>query len=277
MSDIIYLTIPDRCPICGQSTKIVFSDSGVKNLICENPQCEGKIINQLEHYFSKSGLDIRGLSKKTLEKLIDWEWVTSPEDIFTLEAHRKDWENKSGFGAQSVKNILDSIEKSKHTTFAQFIVAIGIPLIGKSQSKEIIKICKNYEDFREKVDSKYDWSQIDTFGEVKSQNINNFNYEVADKIYKYLIIEENNTANTNNVLEGLNFVITGSVHNWKNRDELKSFIEAKGGKVLGSVSKNTSYLINNDIESNSGKNKKAKELGIPIISEENFLKKFDLL
>ena len=130
---------------------------------------------------------------------------------------------------------------------------------------------------REKVDNKYDWSQIDTFGEVKSQNINNFNYEVADKIYKYLIIEENNTANTNNVLEGLNFVITGSVHNWKNRDELKSFIEAKGGKVLGSVSKNTSYLINNDIESNSGKNKKAKELDIPIISEENFLKKFDLL
>ena len=277
MSDIIYLTIPDRCPICGQGTKIVFSDSGAKNLICENPQCEGKIINQLEHYFSKSGLDIRGLSKKTLEKLIDWEWVTSPEDIFTLEAHRKDWENKSGFGAQSVKNILDSIEKSKYTTFAQFIVAIGIPLIGKSQSKEIIKICKNYEDFREKVDSKYDWSQIDTFGEVKSQNINNFNYEVADKIYKYLIIEENNTTNTNNVLEGLNFVITGSVHNWKNRDELKSFIEAKGGKVLGSVSKNTSYLINNDIESNSGKNKKAKELDIPIISEENFLKKFDLL
>lgn len=273
-SNETHINLPQFCPICGSELSIDISDSGVKNLVCNNSQCNGKIINQLDHFCGKSGLDIKGLSRATLEKLLDWGWIETAKDIFELKNHNLEWTRKPSFGPQSVNNILTAIEKSKNTTLNNFIVAIGIPLIGKAQSKEICKVCKSYEDFREKIKNNYNWSELNTFGEVKSSNINNFDYSIVDEIYPYLNIEINEN-NSNEKLKGLTFVITGSVKEWKNRDELKSFIENMGGKVSGSVSKNTSYLINNDVNSTTGKNKKAKELNIPIISEENFKKFLD--
>ena len=270
-----YFNIPTICPVCGSSTIIEISDSGVKNLVCTNPSCEGKLVNKLDHFCSKKGLDIKGLSKATLEKLIEWEWVSSIEDLYSLHEHKDEWIKIIGFGEKSVNNILSAIENSKHCTLASFISSAGIPLIGVSVSKELVKHIDSWEDFRQKIDKGYDFTIIDGFGEVMNDSLHEFDYTHMDNISKYFEIENPKEEKKEQTLEGKVFVITGKLKSWKNRDALKAEIEAHGGKVAGSVTKKTDYLINNDNESTTAKNKTAKDLGIPVITEENFKKLFD--
>ena len=273
---IDFFEIPAECPICGGKTEIEIT-IGTKVLKCTNPNCEGKLINKLDHFCGKKGLDIKGLSVATLEKLIEWEWVNCIEDIFKLEKYRTDWIKKSGFGPKSVDNILNAISASKECETNAFITSLGIPLIGETASKELVKIFATGEDFIHAAENNYDFWRLPNFGNEMHSAIINFDYTEAKKLcsdYLTFKVEETTTNSDDKDLEGLTFVITGKVNKFKNRDELKNYIENKGGKVVGSISNKTNYLINNDVESTSSKNLSAKKLGIPILSEENFLEKF---
>ena len=272
-ASIAGMEIPSVCPVCGGATEVRKSDGDIKVLYCTNPQCEGKLINQIDHFCGKKGLDIKGMSAATLEKLLSWGWVNNLSDIMTLEKYQKEWINKPGFGEKSVNNLLDNIQSAKNTTLQKFISSIGIPLIGRTLSKELVKHISSYEDFRDKINSKYDFSIIDGFASEKCAAILNFDYTEADKVYPYLTIQNSEKQASNN-LDGLNVVITGKLNLFKNRAELQKTIEDKGGKVIGSVSNKTSYLINNDVNSTSSKNKTARELNIPILSEKEFIEIF---
>ena len=271
-----YIHIPETCPICGGATKIV-QENESKILMCDNPQCEGKLVNRIEHFFGKKGLDAKGISKATIEKLISWGWVESITDVFELSKHAKEWKNIQGFGEKSVTNILESIERSKSCALESIISAAGIPLIGRTVARDLAKRFNTYEDFRDAIRNGFDFTKFDGYGYEMHKAISTFNYTELDNIVeKYLTIEKNNDIINVEKLKDLTFCITGKVHIWKNRDELSAEIEKLGGKVTGSVSKNTNYLINNDVNSTSVKNNKAKELGIQIISEEDFKKIFDI-
>ena len=271
-----YIHIPEICPVCGGVTKIV-QENESKILMCDNPQCEGKLVNRIEHFFGKKGLDAKGISKATIEKLISWGWVESITDVFELSKHAKEWKNMQGFGEKSVTNILESIERSKSCVLESIISAAGIPLIGRTVARDLAKRFNTYEDFRDAIRNGFDFTKFDGYGYEMHKAISTFNYTELDNIVEnYLTIEKNNDIINVEKLKDLTFCITGKVHIWKNRDELSKEIEKLGGKVTGSVSKNTNYLINNDINSTSAKNNKAKELGVQIISEEDFKKIFDI-
>lgn len=271
-----YIHIPETCPICGGATKIV-QENESKILMCNNPQCEGKLVNRIEHFFGKKGLDAKGISKATIEKLISWGWVESITDVFELSKHAKEWKNIQGFGEKSVTNILESIERSKSCVLESIISAAGIPLIGRTVARDLAKRFNTYEDFRDAIRNGFDFTKFGGYGYEMHKAISTFNYTELDNIVEnYLTIEKNNDIINVEKLKDLTFCITGKVHIWKNRDELSKEIEKLGGKVTGSVSKNTNYLINNDVNSTSAKNNKAKELGVQIISEEDFKKIFDI-
>ncbi len=275
-NNIPMIEIPKICPYCGQPTEIR-KDIDSEVLYCTNPQCGGKLINRLDHFCGKKGLDIKGLSKATFEKLIDWGWVNNIEDVFTLAAHRNEWINKSGFGTKSVDKILASIEEHKHTTLNAFISAIGIPFIGKTVAADLAKEFKTYEDFRNAVkDKEYHFYDLPNFGIEMDNFLKTFDYSEADRISKILIIETPVVNNTliNSNLQGKIIVITGKLTNFKNRDKLKSIIEKAGGKVGSSITGKTDLLINNDVNSNSAKNNAAKQRGIPILSEADFIKHY---
>ena len=260
------------CPICGKPTEVKISESGVKTLCCVNDYCEGKLAQRIDHYCSKKGLDIKGLSRATIEKLIDWGWINSIKDLYGLKEHKTEWINKAGFGNASVSKILNSIEESTHdVNLASFISALGIPLVGRTIAKEIIKYYDSWEDFRAAVGN--DWSEFDGFGYEISKAINSFDYTEADEIAGLLSFKEvkEQAPSAENKIFGQTFVITGKLNSYT-RNTLKEKIESLGGKVTGSVSGKTNYLINNDITSTSAKNKAAKEKGIPIITEEQFEK-----
>lgn len=273
--DSLEFVIPDKCPVCGGSAEFE-ENNDVINLICTNPTCEGKFINKLEHFCSKKGLDIKGLSKATLEKLVDWDWITKISDLFILFEHRAEWIKKPGFGPKSVDNILESIEAAKTNTDIAFIAALGIPLIGNTVAKELMKHFNGYLDLRQAIINDYDFTLLDGFAEAKCLVLHNFDFTEADYIYNNYItaINNDNSNNTQSSCKDLKFVITGKLNKFKTRNDLKTLIEDMGGKVIDSVSKNTNYLINNDITSTSSKNNSAKKLGIPIISEEEFFEKF---
>lgn len=273
-ADLPLINIITSCPICGHKVEL-YKENESTVLRCTNDDCEGKIINRLDHFCGKKGLDIKGLSKATLEKLISWGWLNSLSEIFTLHKHRAAWVNKIGFGEKSVDKILEAIDVSRQNCeLAQFIAALGIPLVGTTASRDLAQVFNNWESFIEAVrDTEYHFDSLPSFGSVLDQNIKNFNYTEAEKIVKDYIIFNTiqKEENTSDLLE-MTFVITGKLNSFKNRDELKELIESKGGKVAGSVSKNTNYLINNDSMSSSSKNKTAHNLNIPIITEEEFLK-----
>lgn len=267
------LSIPKICPICGEPTEVI-NNGGVKILVCSNPSCEGKLINRLDHFCGKKGLDIKGLSKMTLEKLINWGWVNEFQDILKLKEHRADWEQKSGFGKASVTKILDAIDAATHPAeLWRVIAAAGIPLIGTTASKQLATKFKTYSAFRSAIEEDFDFTSLSDVGDVTAKSLLGFNYTEIDDAVFYGIeikaVEEEKIAEDSNIA-GLNFVITGKVHIYKNRDELKTKVESLGGKVTGSVTVKTNYLINNDTTSTTAKNLKAKELGVPIISEEDF-------
>ena len=270
------INIPAICPICGEPT-IIKGENGVRVLYCSNPSCEGKLINRLDHFFGKKGLDAKGLSKATFEKLIDWGWIENIKDVFKLKEHKKEWEKMQGFGEKSVEKILQAIEDCKSCSLDAIISAAGIPLIGKTVGKDLSKRFGSYSEFREAVESGFDFTSFGGYGWEMHKAISDFDYSELDYIVdNYLQIKENIKEDNELKLKGLTFCVTGKVHIWKNRDSLSAFIESLGGKVTGSVSKNTNYLINNDINSTSAKNKKAQELDIPILSEEDFKKIFDI-
>lgn len=263
------IKIPNICPYCGQDT-IIEND----NLYCSNDSCESKLINRIDHYCGKRGMDIKGLSKATLEKLIDWEWVDSIIDIYSLGIHKEKWINKQGFGQKSVDNILNAIKESKTCELYSFISAIGIPLIGINYAKQLAAQEEDWYSFRDKIDKKYDFSQLEGFGIEMNKAIHNFDYTEADKIAQYLKMHNSMISAGSTTLDGITVCVTGKSSHFKNRDELTTAITQLGGKVTSSVTTKTTYLINNDIESNSSKNLTAKKLGIEILSEEKFIEKF---
>lgn len=270
-----YFSYPASCPICGYSTKIK-KENDVEVLLCDNEQCEGKLLNRVEHFFSKKGLNAKGLSKATIEKLIDWGWVNGIKDVFTLNTYAEDWKKKAGFGEKSVNNIITSIRESSNTDLESVISAAGIPLIGRTVARQIASIFNTYEDFREAIGN-FDFSEIDGFGYEMNKSLKNYDYDELDYIVEnFLTINNKIEERKEQKLEGLTFCVTGKIKQWKNRDELSSFITSLGGKVVGSVSANMDYLINNDINSTSSKNLRAKELGKQIIDEQTFMNMFDL-
>lgn len=268
---------PKVCPICHGETKVK-KDNDTKVLVCTNLNCKGKLLGKLMQFCSRDAMDIRGLSAETLKKFIDKNWLQSVLDLYSLKEYKNEMVNMEGFGVQSVKNILEAIENSKEITLDRFIYSLSIPLIGRSASKAISKHFKgDYDEFAKAVQNKFHWDTLPDFGEEMSKSINKYLYLNIQG--KFLMMElaklmnfkteENNDSSEK--LKDLTFVITGSVKNFKNRNEIKEIIEKNGGKVSGSVSKKTNYLINNDTTSPSGKNKKAKELNISIISETDFI------
>ena len=264
---------PEYCPIC--HGEIAFKEeNGITRAYCENPNCNGKLINRLDHFCGKKGLDIKGLSKITLEKLINYGWLNNIEDIFTLNTYKTEWANKPGFGVVSVGKILDAIEGSKKSPTAKFICAIGIPLIGKVASEALSKKFGSYKKFREAVNNNsQELYEIAGIGEVMIQTLLDYDFTEADSIFDKYITEMRPVVfiSVSNKLEGKTFVITGKLKTFKNRNEIKTTIEKEGGKVTDSVSSKTDYLINNDVDSTSSKNLKAKKLNIPIITEDDFL------
>lgn len=265
---IEYFTIPTHCPYCNSVLEIKGDF-----LKCTNSQCQGKLVNRLDHFCSKKGLDIVGLSKATLEKLIDWGWLNNLIDIFNLSNYKIEWIAKPGFGQASVDKILIAIENSKNTTLDKFIAALGIPLIGSRVAKDITQKVHTYSEFKKLIDEKFDFSQWEGFADSKTEKLLNFDYSEADEIYKLLNIADNAPAEPT-LTQVLTICITGNLKHYKNRTELQNAIESIGGKVVSSISKKVNYLINNDINSTSGKNQQAKKFNIPIISEEEFIKKF---
>ena len=268
-----YIEHPQLCPICGEAT-IIKQENESKVLYCSNPACTGKLINRLDHFCGKKGLDIKGLSKATLEKLIDWDWIHSARDIFTLKNYASEWQNKSGFGIASVNNILNAIENSKNTTLDRVIAAAGIPEVGSRVAKDLTSHYDSWSDFRKETD----FTKYNGIGEIMNNNLLTFDYSEIDYIVEnYLTIkkEEKISNNNENKLNNLTFCITGKTSLFKNRTELQQFIEANGGKAASSVTKNVDYLINNDVNSTSSKNIKAKELDIKIIDEQTFMNMFD--
>ena len=268
-------TFPDECPVCGGITKIV-KENDSKVLMCDNPNCKGKLLGKLTHFVSKNAMNIENLSEQTLEKLIELGWLDSFKSIYRLDYLRLNLKELDGFGDKSVDRLLDNIEKSRKTELSRVLYAQSIPLIGRSASKDIANYCHHdIQTFINFMNVYYDFTVIDGFGTEMQKSLSNWwkdNEESFYALVKEFTFEKVEEKSNGVDLSGKTFVITGSLTHYKNRDELVSVIEQLGGKVSGSVSAKTSYLINNDVASTSGKNKKAKDLGIPIISEEDFLK-----
>lgn len=273
-----YIHIPDKCPICGQPTKIV-KDNNSEVLVCTNDNCKGKLLGKLTHAASKNALNIDGLSESTIEKFINLGWLNSIKDIYYLSAHENEMKTMDGFGKKSVEKLLNSIEKSRNTSLEKFIYSLSIPLIGKTASKDISKLCEeNFDNLIDLMKSSPErLLTLNGFGVTMMNSIAKWWYENSLWVYElskeFTFVKSQLVLNEAlSILNGKTFVITGSVNHYKNREALKADIEAHGGKVVGSVSSKVSYLINNDINSISSKNTKAKSLNIPIITEEDFIK-----
>lgn len=270
-----YIQIPSYCPVCGHQTEII-KDNDAEILMCANPSCKGKLLGRLSHFVSKKGMDIDGLSDETLKKFIELGWAKNISDIYNLPTHFNELSKMNGFGKKSVVKLQTSIEQSKTTDLQHFIAALSIPNIGTSQSKELCKTFKTWDDFSAAGFGNYDFSQLEGFGAVLNSNIHTwfdtmYKEDQIDQLARNITFTENENSISTEILKGKTFVITGSLEHYKNREELKSVIERNGGKVSGSISKNTFALINNNINSTSSKNKKANSLGVQIISEEDFI------
>ena len=265
--------IPTTCPVCGGEAQIV-KENDSEVLMCANPHCKGKLLERVSHFVSKKGMDISGLSEETIKKLIELGWIAEITDIYNLDQYYDRLSTMSGFGKKSVDKLRKSIENSKTVRLDKFIASLSIPGIGTSQSKELVKAFGAWDKFRDASVGCYNFTQLDGFGDVLNNNIHSWFEDmsnIADYLASLMTFESEDNSKTNNSLNGKSFVVTGKVYKFKNRDEVKEAIEKFGGKVTGSVTKSTFALINNDIESNSIKNKKAKELGVQIINEEQLI------
>ena len=267
------LAIPNKCPVCNHEARII-SSNDVKYLYCMNDFCPAKLVKRLSQFTSRNAMNIEGLSDAIINKLADEGLIKTYADIYNLKRYKNDIISFEGFGEKSYDNLINSIEKSRNVKLANFIFALGIPDIGLSRAK---LICKNYSNDINKIRNLTfeELSKIDGIGEIIAKEwIDTFNNEDFIKELELLLKEVNFTdtsIDNNQPLKDLIFVITGSVNNFTNRDELVEYIESYGGKVVKAISNNVNYLINNDITSTSTKNTKAKELGIKIISENDLM------
>ena len=262
---------PKTCPTCGYPTEI-HNDNGSKTLHCTNPACKAKLINRLVNFVSRKGMNIDGLSEETLTKFVEWGWVKNLFDVYNLAPHYSELAKVSGFGRRSVEKLQKAIENSKSVELDHFIAALSIPGIGTAQAKELAKKFETWDKFNDAGCGDYDFSKLEGFGEVANRNIHTwfrtmYQEDRISQLVRNLHFIDNNTK-TNDSLTGMTFVITGSLNHFENRDALKKELESRGAKVSGSVSAKTNFLINNDIDSTSSKNKKAKQLNIPIVNEE---------
>ena len=266
--------IPHNCPACGQET-IVKKENDVECLFCVNPGCPAKKIKSFGLFTSRDAMNIDGLSEATLEKFIARGFIHDFGDIFEISRHKDEIVEMEGFGQKSYDNLMESLERAKETTLPRVIYSLGIANIGLANAKVI---CRHFDNDLDRIRhaSLEEVSDIDTIGPVIAGNLVAYfkdedNNRRLDHLMSFLHIQED-SPKQEQIFEGMNFVITGSLVHFGNRSEAKELIESLGGKVTGSVTKKTNYLINNDIQSNSSKNKKARELGIPILSEEDFRK-----
>ena len=263
-------TIPTECPICGGRLKVV-CEVDTEVLICTNEMCEGKLVNRLDHFCGKKGLDIKGLSKATLGKLVDWGWVDGFASLYCLHQYRDEWINKPGFGTKSVDNILTAIENSRKPKLESFICALGIPHVGKTLSHELTKYFYDYKSFKMAAKDKWDFTEIDKVAYEKASAIWNFDFTEADLVDAFMFgytVDEPTAADN---LSGESICITGKLTHFKNRDEFTKAVQDRGGKVVSGVSKNTTWLVTNTPDSGTSKNVTAQKLGIPIITEEEFV------
>lgn len=270
------LDYPKICPFCKSETSVEINNS-TKVLVCKNPSCNGKLLGMLKHFVSKNAMNIDGLSESTLEKFIDENLVSDFIDIYTLKGSYNDIVKMDGFGERSAEKLIQAIENSRNTTLERFINALSIPMIGKTASRTISKFFNgDFIDFYNNGLSNpdFDWTQLEDFGQAMDESIRTYaskdTLEMVWELSTCLDFQIVNKSGNNN-LDGKTFVITGKLNSFSNRDAAKDAIESHGGKVAGSVSKNTDYLVNNDILSTSGKNKKAKQLNVPIITEEELI------
>ena len=266
--------IPDACPVCGGETEIR-KNIDVKSLYCVNPNCQAKKIKAFELFVSRDAMNIDGLSSATMEKLIDRGFIKEYADIFHLETWKESIIEMEGFGQKSYENMIESIEKARKTTLPRVIYALGIPGIGVANAKMLSKAF-GFDFEKMRAASIEELTEVDGIGTVLAKGWKDYfanpkQNEVVDHLLAELEIEIEH-VDTELSLDGKVFVITGAVKQFANRNELKAYIEQRGGKVTSAVSTKTNYLINNDVTSNSSKNKKARELNIPILSEEEFLK-----
>lgn len=269
--------LPKECPVCGHATEVK-AENGIKTLYCPNSQCPAKHVKLFTLFVSRNGMNIDGLSEETLEKFIDAGYIKEFADIFHLDRYYEEIVATPGFGQKSYDNLMDSVEKARNVELSALIYSLGIPNIGSANAK---LICKAFNNNIEKIRnaSVEELIEIDGIGEIMAEKFCQYfadedNIKKLDNLLKEVNIAEPEENTTPQNMDGLTFVITGSVEHFANRNELKSYIEKHGGKVTGSVSAKTNYLINNDAMSASYKNKKAKQLGVEIVTEEVFLERW---
>lgn len=272
------LEIPDKCPVCGEKT-VIHKENDVEVLFCENPDCLAKKIKSISLFVSRDAMNIDGMSEATIEKFIARGFLHELADLFKLERYKDEIISMEGFGEKSYEKLIKAADAAKVTTTAKFIYSLGISGIGLSNAKMICKALDNDFDKIRKV-SREELIEIDGVGEVLADSFVRFfekenNNHVVDDLLKIIKMEDSESS-VQNDMEGMNFVITGSVNHFSNRGAVKELVESRGGKVTGSVTSKTKYLINNDSTSNSSKNKKAKELGVQIITEDEFIDMFSV-
>ena len=272
------LEIPDKCPVCGEKTSI-HKENDVEVLFCENPDCLAKKIKSISLFVSRDAMNIDGMSEATIEKFISKGFLHELADLFKLNRYKDEIISMDGFGEKSYEKLVKAAETAKITTTAKFIYSLGIANIGLSNAK---MVCKAFSNDLEKIRhaSIDELVEIDGVGEIIAESFVKFfanenNNHMVDDMLDIVTLEDEENDNAND-MEGMNFVITGSVNHFSNRSEVKELIEGRGGKVTGSVTSKTKYLINNDSTSNSSKNKKAKELGVQIITEDEFIDMFSI-
>lgn len=276
------MDIPEQCPVCHEPTTITTSEaSGTRTLHCTNPTCPAKQLKKYARFVSKDGMDIDGMSEQTLAKFVNLGWIQEYADIYRLRNHIRDIASLEGFGEKSAANIMRSIENAREVDAQKLLIALSIPKCGPDVAKRLLAHYP-FEELREKATQAAPadvFSHIDGIGPERSALIidwfkNESNRLILNNLLKEVHVTHKRQQTVGKQCDGLTFVITGDVHHYKNRNELKAYIESQGGKVTGSVSNSTSFLINNDVTSSSGKNKKAQELGIPILSEDDFIARF---
>ena len=273
--------IPTKCPVCHAEATVKESESGTKTLHCSNPHCAAKQIKKFARFVSKEGLNIEGISEQTIWKLVNEGLISEYADFYHLNDYAYEIAAWDGFGKKSVTNMLESVRKSRQTDGRHLLYALNIPLCGGDVAKKLIERYPVKELIETARLCMFDdeFASIDGIGPEKSAKFigwfkDDTNFAHVQKLMKELEIVEQEAVEKGSACDGLTFVITGDVHHYKNRNELKAYIESQGGKVTGSVSKSTNFLINNDAASQSSKNKKAHELNIPIITEDEFVEKF---
>lgn len=275
-------SIPDKCPVCKSATRIRESGtSGTQTLHCTNPQCPAKQLKKFARFVSKEGMDIDGISEQTISRFINLGWIRDYSDIYRLRGHIREMASLEGFGEKSAGNIIRSVDKSRNADAQRLLYALNIPLCGADVCKRLLSAYTLEELVSTASNTETDdhFAHIQGIGSEKSASLvrwfrNSHNAEAVARLMEVVNVTQREARPAGGKCEGLVFVITGDVHHYRNRNELKAYIESQGGKVAGSVSRSTSYLINNDITSTSGKNKKAKELGIDIITEDEFMAGF---